>query len=325
MFKLVLVVVLLLIASTIFAISRSGKLNSTGQRVAKVLSSIFFGIALLLVIYNSIGTVSTGHVAVKSFGGRVVLGEYFSEGAYIKPFWIDVEEMQVNRREVSKENATVFTSDEHEMTVTLSSIPYRLNPKYAAAVRRHFGGDEQFHEGIVSRSSAAALRDAYAGITETDALIGDREKVATSITTLFSAQVREQLRKFDAFMELDEEELEQVIIALPTQLGPVLPPERVRTAMAESKAAVIELQRQETLTSIAVEEAKRRKEEGSGIAKFLEGLPQDIDHSSAVQLLYASAEMERAKAFTQAVQDGKVSIAYVTEQGSNATIPTPAK
>lgn len=95
--------------------------------------------------------------------------------------------------------------------------------------------------------------------------------------------------------------------------------------MAEAKAAQIDLERQKTLNLIAKQEAERRETEGTGISKFLAGLPKGIEHEQAVRLLLASASMEKAKAIAQAVQDGKISLIYIADSGDVSVPASPTK
>ena len=74
-----------------------------------------------------------------------------------------------------------------------------------------------------------------------------------------------------------------------------------------------------------MQEAERRKTEGSGIKQFLEGLPAEMPHQDAVNLLNATAAVERVKVLSAAVQKGKIPMIWVTDGGNvavNGTLPT---
>ena len=107
-----------------------------------------------------------------------------------------------------------------------------------------------------------------------------------------------------------EEEAQNAFTFLPLQVKQITPPERIVQSNAELAAAVIDLQRQQTITQQAAEVARRQTNVGSGINNMLAQLPQPVkDHlteKGVADIIRAQAFEEQSLSVKAAVESGKV-------------------
>ncbi|TRZ52490.1 hypothetical protein D4R99_02655, partial [bacterium] len=117
---------------------------------------------------------------------------------------------------------------------------------------------------------------------------------------------------------------EQVFNILPVMLSKVLPPDAVVISISNKAAALQDLERQKTLTSIAQEVANRRAQEGSGVSKLFAELPKDVKPEQIAIVLRALAEKTRSDAELKAVESGKIS-SMIISGGSNPIAVSPTQ
>ena len=83
---------------------------------------------------------------------------------------------------------------------------------------------------------------------------------------------------------------------------------------------MIDLRRQQTLTNIAEEEANRRENEGTGIAKMMVALPTKFSVAEMAAMIHANAAKTSAEAFLNAVENGNPNITIVTGSSIPAAV-----
>lgn len=304
--------------SFVIAIHEKDKGTRNGSLTGGTVVLIFGAVFSILMLF---GSVSRGHVGVMTTFGEVNLGTIKPEGFYTKSPIVDVYEMTNQRRSVRRvattdtkeQNTEVIALAKNEVRLTMDvEFPYQLNPRYAPLVFRYLGDDKRYEEELIFKASAKALRDGVSEFDANEAYQSKRVELNDRVTELFADAILAQLKNLDGFRGLPEKELRNVIHVQPVQITRIEPPAKILNAIEERASALQDLERQKTLTKIAEEIATRRKNEGTGISNFLGELPKNVSVADAIQLLRASADMQRAQALGKAVDDGKVPVIYLS-------------
>ena len=192
---------------------------------------------------------------------------------------------------------------------------FALRPEMAAKVRTHIGNEEKFTT-MVEGLCQSALREAAAEMLWTDAAVTKRKEFELKMHEHAVRLVTDSFRTF-GFSEQDAAQV--VIFQIPVVLA-ATPPERLTLAIAEQQASKEDLTKQKTMTEIAEEVAKRRKQEGLGIAQMLEALPSGTNPAEVAVLINANAKYNLAGAVKDAVTAGKQNITFVVGTESNPTV-----
>src|ERR1700757_4297776 len=132
---------------------------------------------ILIVLFNCITRVGTGHVGVLTLFGRVT-GETLGEGIHlINPLKTN-NEMSIQTQTI-KESANVPSSEGLMMNLDTSLI-YQLNPEKAAEVFQKIGAD--YETKVIEPTLRAAIREATASHSANALYTGEREMVAKQIS-----------------------------------------------------------------------------------------------------------------------------------------------
>ena len=145
------------------------------------------GLVLLVVFFNSVTRVGTGHVGVLTLFGRVT-GETLPEGMHlINPLKTN-NQMSVQTQTL-KESASVPSSEGLMMSLDTSLI-YHLNPDHAAEVFQKIGAD--YENVVVEPTLRSAIREATASHTANALYTGEREMVGKQIFDQVSALLNQR-------------------------------------------------------------------------------------------------------------------------------------
>jgi regulator of protease activity HflC (stomatin/prohibitin superfamily) len=267
----------------------------------------------IVVVINIFIIVPAGHVAVGVLFGDTQKGNYEQGFHWVNPLFsfheTSIQRQVINyivergkeakEKTVGEEGIEALSKDNLLLKVD-ASCPFKLNPAYAWWIYKNVSFN--YVEQLVKPAGRSALRDALAQYKFVDAGTEQREKLAIMMTSAFEQHLVGDLIR----QGLSENEAKKVFAVLPVQLRQVLPPDKVQNSIAEKVAADQDLQKQRTLTSIAEEVARRRKNEGEGIRKLFGELPKDITPSDMAKILNAMATKENADAFMKAVESGQV-------------------
>ena len=256
--------------------------------------------------------VPAGHVAVASFFGAVQEGVY-GEGMHMVNPLYGLQDFSIRRtmfdfsgtkrRGAAGPQIVAVSSDSLRLTVDVG-FPMRLNGPSAWKVYQRIGNQWAVAQQLVVPAARAAVRDAVAQSSWRDATSASRAKLAQSIEERFRALVQNDL----VAAGFDAKEAETTFTIQPVQLRKVLPPTKVLNAVSEKIASEEDLQRQRTLTQIAEEEARRRKNEGVGVKNLFTELPRGFTASQIRDVLAAMADKTRAEALMKAVETGQVQV-----------------
>lgn len=276
-----------------------------------VLSGILVFWALVTGISSYI-QVEAGNVYVaKSFGN--VIEETWGEGVHFVPPWYDMTEYTIRRRSID------FTGDQTlsgaakggvALTIFDVTYPYSLNPELSWKLYQRIGSN---YDDLIINAARSAGRDALANFTWEEVAFKKRAEV----TTFLQGRFKELLVRDLQSSKFTESEAERLFTIYAPQIRKVDPPERILQANAENAAAEVDLQRQKKLTQIAKEEAERRANEGLGVKRLFDQLP-DATADDINLILGAIANKVRADALMRAVENGSVNVMVL--QGQEAAM-----
>src|SRR5213078_3080675 len=161
---------------TIFDTPRGRVISADGGSTVRVIAIGILGLILVILLFNSVTRVGTGHVGVLTLFGRVT-GETLGEGIHlINPLKTN-NELSIQTQTL-KESASVPSSEGLMMSLDTSLI-YHLNPDRAAEVFQRIGAD--YENVVVEPTFRSAIREATASHTANALYTGEREMVAKQI------------------------------------------------------------------------------------------------------------------------------------------------
>lgn len=237
-----------------------GKVVDTGGMGGNLLRLVGLSIGAFLIVillFNCITRVGTGHVGVLTLFGRVT-GETLSEGIhFINPLKTN-NEMSVQTQTL-KESANVPSSEGLMMALDTSLI-YHLNPDRAADVFQHIGAD--YEDKVVENQLRSAIREATASHTANALYTGEREMVAKQIQERISEDLAKRGITVEAILLRD--------IQLPATLRASI--EAKQQAEQEALAMNFRLQKE-------TQEAQRKRIEAAGVRDFQQIVAQGITPS----------------------------------------------
>jgi len=215
------------------------------------------GLAVIILLFNSVTRVGTGRVGVLTLFGRVT-GETLPEGMHlINPLKTN-NELSIQTQTI-KESASTPSSEGLMMNLDTSLI-YHLNPDRAAEVFQKIGAD--YENVVVESTLRAAIREATASHTANALYTGEREIVAKQIYDQLTSQLNQRGLVVENVLLRD--------IQLPATLKAAI--EAKQQAEQESLAMNFRLQKE-------TQEAQRKRIEASGIRDFQQIVAQGITPS----------------------------------------------
>lgn len=239
---------------TIYSDARGKVVEVGGNPFLKL---VLFGIVLFVLVilfFNSVTRVGTGHVGVLSLFGRVT-GEVLPEGMHlINPLKAN-NEMSIQTQEL-KESASVPSSEGLVMNLDTSLI-YHLNPEKAAELYQKIGAD--YEKVVIEPNLRAAIREATASHSANALYTGEREMVAKQIHDQLVGQLNERGILVENVLLRD--------IQLPQTLKASI--ETKQQAEQEALAMNFRLQKEK-------QEAERKRIEAGGIRDFQQIVAQGI-------------------------------------------------
>ena len=218
--------------------SGSGLLAGAGGLIAAAL--------VLLLLFFSVTSVSTGHVAVLTRFGRVT-GTVLPEGIHLKNPLDRATEMLVRTQE-QKETASVPSNEGLIMTLDTSLI-FRLRAESAAYVFRTIGPG--YVEVIVEPTLRSAVRSATSAHTANALYTSARDAVAQ--------QVQDELAKQLSPRGIEVEKLLLRDMALPATLKSSIEAKQRAEQEALQMSFVLQKEKQE---------AERKRIEAQGVADY---------------------------------------------------------
>jgi regulator of protease activity HflC (stomatin/prohibitin superfamily) len=228
-----------------------------GRTIFGLIGLGIVGLAVIILLFNSVTRVGTGRVGVLTLFGRVT-GETLPEGMHlINPLKTN-NELSIQTQTI-KESASTPSSEGLMMNLDTSLI-YHLNPDRAAEVFQKIGAD--YENVVVESTLRAAIREATASHTANALYTGEREIVAKQIYDQLTSQLNQRGLVVENVLLRD--------IQLPATLKAAI--EAKQQAEQESLAMNFRLQKE-------TQEAQRKRIEASGIRDFQQIVAQGITPS----------------------------------------------
>jgi prohibitin 1 len=222
--------------------------------VFRLIGIAILGLVLVILFFNSVTRVSTGHVGVLTLFGRVT-GQVLPEGMHlISPFKTN-NELSIQTQTI-KESANVPSSEGLMMNLDTSLI-YHLNPDRAAEVFQKTGAD--YENVVVEPTLRAAIREATASHSANALYTGEREMVGKQIYDQLTSELNQRGLVVENVLLRD--------IQLPATLKASI--EAKQQAEQEALAMNFRLQKE-------TQEAQRKRIEAQGVRDFQQIVAQGI-------------------------------------------------
>ena len=292
---------------------------SGGQRVLGVIAGL--AVWVITTVGAAIQTVDAGKVKVLKLFGAQQEG-FIPEGLHlINPLATTIE-MDTRRRVINfsgQDTIESLSSDNVLMTID-ASIPFILNPQMAWKINQRYG--PSYEGALILPAARSAVRDAISAQPwNTVTSESGRAQLADLIARRLEQVVRSDL--VQAGFSSDEA---KATFTFPNvQIRAITPPQRIIDSINEEQAAQADLRRQVTLTQIAEQEAERRANDGLGVRKMMEALPQNYAVEEMVAVINANNGKTAAEAFMKAVESGNPNITVVVASDKQASIAVGKK
>ena len=242
---------------TIFDSPRGKVINADGGSAIRLIGLAILGLVIIVLLFNSVTRVATGHVGVLTLFGKVT-GESLGEGIHlINPLKTN-NEMSIQTQTI-KESANVPSSEGLMMSLDTSLI-YHLDPRRAAEVFQLINAD--YEEKVVEPTLRSAIREATASHSANALYTGEREMVGKQIYDQLTSQLNGRGLTVENVLLRD--------IQLPTTLKAAI--EAKQQAEQESLAMSFRLQKE-------TQEAQRKRIEAAGVRDFQQIVAQGITPS----------------------------------------------
>jgi prohibitin 1 len=239
---------------TIFDSPRGRVVDAGGGAGLRLIGLGIIGLVLIVLLFNSITRVGTGHVGVLTLFGKVT-GETLGEGIHlINPLKTN-NELSIQTQSL-KESASVPSSEGLMMSLDTSLI-YHLNPDRAAEVFQKTGAD--YEARFVEPTLRSAIREATASHSANALYTGEREMVGKQILDQLTIQLSQRGLVVENVLLRD--------IQLPQTLKTSI--ESKQQAEQEALAMNFRLQKE-------TQEAQRKRIEAQGIRDFQQIVAQGI-------------------------------------------------
>jgi len=239
---------------TIYGDPRGKVITVGGNTFLKLVGIAVAGLLLIILLFNSITRVGTGHVGVLTLFGRVT-GEVLPEGMHLINPLKSNNELSIQTQEI-KESASVPSSEGLVMNLDTSMI-YHLNPDKAAEVFQRIGID--YERRVIEPTLRASIREATASHSANALYTGEREMVAKQIHDSLAEQMKQRGILVENVLLRD--------IQLPQTLKASI--ESKQQAEQEALAMNFRLQKEK-------QEAERKRIEAGGIRDFQQIVAQGI-------------------------------------------------
>jgi prohibitin 1 len=217
-----------------------------GRSAMGKIGTIIGVIALVILLFWSVVTVPTGHVAVITLFGKVT-GQVLPEGIHVINPLAAAQVMSVQTQEF-KETASVPSSEGLMMTLD-TSLLLRLDAKRASDVLQKIGLD--YTKNVVEPMLRSAIRDVTAKHSANALYTGGREEVQQKIQEML-------------FKELGD----RGIFVENVLLRDVQLPAMLKTSIEQKQQAEQESLRMSFILQKEKQEAERKRIEAQGIADF---------------------------------------------------------
>ncbi|HEY9676641.1 MAG TPA: hypothetical protein V6C76_01470 [Drouetiella sp.] len=285
-------------------------------------------LAVVLTGFCSVTYAPTGTIKIERVFGKIQPGYVSDSGLQFVAPWVSLDDVNITRREIDPgDNGTpgevkTGTADDNFLTVGVI-MPYSVNPTFAGRLLARI---PNYADVMMPNSANSALRKGVSEHKWTEVVKDTDGKSAKSIDDNWQTIVKEQL--IVAGFTPDEAKL--VFTFYPVQIRKAVPDDKVQQATANRSAEVENLNMQKTLTDQALEVAKRRSNEGQGLANLIKAVmglkPDDkmpnLSPSDIAHILNAISTQERATAMMKIADSNRPLTVIMNGDGAGpAAVP----
>ena len=274
--------------------------------------------------FSSVANAPTGHIMVARWFGSIQTGYLPDTGLQLVNPFMSYEDVEITRQEIelgANGSIRTGTSDDNFLTVD-AVMPYSVNPVFAWKLLSKVPN----HAVMMRNMAEAALRKGVSQKSWTQVVKDNSGDAATAIGAAWQIAVKGQLLAAGFTME----EAEIAFNFFPVQIRAAIPDPKVQEATANRSAATEDLHTQETLTSIALEIAKRRGHEGEGVQNLIKSaiglkptdpMPKTITVTDISKIVDAISKLERATAMQKIAEDPKRAVTVIFNGDGNGSSP----
>ena len=238
----------------LYSDARGKVIDANGGGVIRLAALGIGAFVLVILLFNCVTRVGTGHVGVVTFFSQVT-GEVLPEGIHFISPLKSSNEMSIQTQSI-KESASVPSSEGLVMSLDTSLI-YHINPQKAADVYQKIG--REYEAQMIEPNLRAAIREATASHTANALYTGEREIVAKQIFDQLTDKLAPRGFVVESVLLRD--------IQLPATLKASI--EAKQQAEQEALAMNFRLQKE-------TQEAQRKRIEAAGIRDFQQIVAQGI-------------------------------------------------
>lgn len=279
----------------------------------KILPTILTIVAGVATLGSTVGMVyeqiEPGTVGVVTTLGTLDDDDILEQG----PHWINpMSEVYVYniQRQKSTFEKEVISSDRNPLMVD-AVMSWQLQPQHMPKLFEKMRGFADF----INKWFHNAVFEGFSNTPWKDAVGEGRDELANIVELKLRESIASELEKLGVSPN--------AIVIHTVKISSVIPDKKILNAIAEKEGAKEDLERQETLTMIAAEEAKRRANEGDGIKQLMENLPEGFTPADIRLILDGVSNKTKAEAFSKAVEAGVVD--FVIMDGSQSAISQQVK
>jgi len=313
-FLIALITAIVGIGGLLVAIFSSGEARG-GAIVTTALAVIIF---LGATFGFSITIVPQGYVYSARVFGETMEDRSWDEGFHLVPPWYSMVRYDTRRQQLDltgEDTANGVASGGVSLEVFDITFPYSIRPELTWKIAREIGNERRLRDMLWGAARSAA-RDTLANYTWEQITFTDRDAVTVYVTDRFRTLLEADL----VASGFTEEESSNVFTVSNALIRNVQPPLRIRAENDERAASEVMLERQEIETEIARVVAERRANEGLGISRLWDELP-NASPSEIATVINAIANKQRADAMLRAVESGSVDVIVMQDQTASVALP----
>ncbi|PCI89759.1 hypothetical protein COB18_03085 [Candidatus Kaiserbacteria bacterium] len=276
------------------------------------------GVSLVLgTLYCMVMIIEPGEVGFLKAFGNLSHTKYEAGTHWVNPFATE-NSFSIRRQALDftgGNTADGLTKNRVALAVDIT-VPWILNPSAASVIYERYGSKWN----LIAPSGRKAIRDCIS-LLDWEESVSETGRAA--MTTCVPTRMKSAVMADLISAGLTSKQAEGAFTFPDALVRKMIPKDqRILSAIAEEQAAVVDLRRQTTLTSIASEEANRRANEGLGIRMMMEKLPSNYTVLEMVAMIEANAHKTSAEAFLKAVEGGNPNITVITG-GSTPPVTVP--
>lgn len=280
------------------------------RKVAAIVSVVLL---IVWTVFCSVKIVKPGNARVLSTFGNIHPG-YLGEGMHLILPFTEQDNFSTRRQILDYTGErTARTTSKNLVRLKIDvTVPYIINP--VAAYKLHQRIHLKDADNLIGQNARRAIRDIGSAVDWEEALSEEgRSKFAKQIPAETKKLVVAELISAG----VDSGLATRAFTFPEAVVRDILPMDKqIMESINAKEAASQDLLRQKTLTQIAEEIAKRRENDGVGIARMMDKLPKGYSIAEMRDLLYANAANTNAEAVMKMAEKDGTNMTVIVDGGS---------